>query len=232
MSDDATSHRERLRARELAALPAWYNPWAHLGATTVICLTAVVAALVQLHGVTPWEWLTIPGVFLFSNAFEWHIHRNALHRRAPGLYYLYERHTPMHHGVFTHDTMVIRSAREMKLVLIPPLAVLAIVVLVAPLSLGLRALFSPNAGWLFLATGSAYVLIYEYTHLAYHLPPASRIGRLPFMAALRRHHTAHHDPRLMQRWNFNVSFPIFDRILGTTAPSAAEAGKNPSAIVR
>jgi len=39
---------------------------------------------------------------------------------------------------------------------------------------------------------------------------------------LRRHHAAHHDPRLMTRYNFNVTFPIADRLFGTVAPAAAD----------
>ena len=32
---------------------------------------------------------------------------------------------------------------------------------------------------------------------------------------LRRHHQAHHDLGLMQRWNFNITFPICDAVFGT-----------------
>ncbi|MBK7399278.1 MAG: hypothetical protein IPJ34_24170 [Myxococcales bacterium] len=30
------------------------------------------------------------------------------------------------------------------------------------------------------------------------------------MRFLREHHRRHHHPRLMQRWNFNVTIPLFD----------------------
>jgi sterol desaturase/sphingolipid hydroxylase (fatty acid hydroxylase superfamily) len=32
---------------------------------------------------------------------------------------------------------------------------------------------------------------------------------------LRRHHAIHHDPRLMQRYNFNVTVPLWDWVRGT-----------------
>jgi len=35
------------------------------------------------------------------------------------------------------------------------------------------------------------------------------------MRTLRRLHTTHHDPRYMQRHNFNITFPICDAIFGT-----------------
>ena len=34
---------------------------------------------------------------------------------------------------------------------------------------------------------------------------------------LRRHHALHHDPKLMQKWNFNVSLPLWDLVRGTIA---------------
>ncbi len=76
-------------------------------------------------------------------------------------------------------------------------------------------LTTANVGWLFAATAIAYFPLYEWLHLAYHLDPDSPIGRLPGMASLRHHHTVHHDPMRMGRYNFNVSFPIADWVLGT-----------------
>ena len=61
----------------------------------------------------------------------------------------------------------------------------------------------------------AYVLSYEWLHLAYHLPPDSFVGRLPPIRFLRRHHATHHDPRLMMRWNFNITIPLWDLVRGT-----------------
>jgi sterol desaturase/sphingolipid hydroxylase (fatty acid hydroxylase superfamily) len=60
-----------------------------------------------------------------------------------------------------------------------------------------------------------YVVAYEWLHLAYHLPADSRIGRSRFIGWLRRHHATHHTPELMQRWNFNVTVPFADWVLGT-----------------
>ena len=33
---------------------------------------------------------------------------------------------------------------------------------------------------------------------------------------LRQHHATHHRPELMQTWNFNVNFPLWDWVRGTT----------------
>jgi sterol desaturase/sphingolipid hydroxylase (fatty acid hydroxylase superfamily) len=35
---------------------------------------------------------------------------------------------------------------------------------------------------------------------------------------LREQHRRHHHPRLMQRWNFNVTVPLWDWVRGTRVP--------------
>jgi sterol desaturase/sphingolipid hydroxylase (fatty acid hydroxylase superfamily) len=74
------------------------------------------------------------------------------------------------------------------------------------------------------------VLSYEWLHLAYHLPPDGRIGRLRAVAVLRRHHATHHATHLMNRWNFNVTVPLWDWVRGTIhhdvpAPAQPVAGR-------
>jgi hypothetical protein len=217
-ADDAAARRTQARERHLAETPGWYSPWGHLAGTAGIGVIVLFAALWNLGAVTATEWLTVPITFLFANLFEWHVHRNVLHRRFRPFLELYEKHTPMHHGVYVTEDMEIRSAKEFRLVLIPAVGVLGIVILNAPLAWGLATLFSPNVGWLFLLTASLYMVTYELSHLSYHLPRDSFIGRRKLVGFLRRHHARHHDPALMQRWNFNVTLPLFDWILRTYVP--------------
>ena len=68
---------------------------------------------------------------------------------------------------------------------------------------------------LFIATSLMFFLMYEWLHLAYHIPEGTRLGRNPLIAKLRSLHQRHHDPRLMKRWNFNVTVPLFDWLHGT-----------------
>jgi len=49
----------------------------------------------------------------------------------------------------------------------------------------------------------------------YHLPTRYAVARWPLVGRLRRLHQDHHDPRLMARYNFNITCPIGDRLLGT-----------------
>jgi len=45
---------------------------------------------------------------------------------------------------------------------------------------------------------------------------------------LRRHHRAHHDPRMMTRYNFNIVFPFTDWIMGSLMPQEQELAYVPN----
>ncbi len=212
------SRRELVRARALSSMSRWYNPWLHLGATMSIGLAVLAVALARLSDVRPLEWLVIPVVFVMANGFEWRVHKDVLHRRRRLLEVIYDRHTPQHHMIYTTADMEVRSTREFRLVMIPAFGVAGAVLVTAPWALLFAKVWSANAGWLLLVTASLYMVSYELFHLAYHLPATNPIGRIGVIRRLREHHAWHHDPRLMQRWNFNVTVPLFDWIHGTIAP--------------
>ena len=85
-------------------------------------------------------------------------------------------------------------------------------------------LLSPNVGFLFVFTAILYYLNYELFHFTYHVDPHSWLGRLPVIRRLRRHHVAHHNKVLMTRCNFNISYPICDRLFGTLYRGEEERG--------
>jgi sterol desaturase/sphingolipid hydroxylase (fatty acid hydroxylase superfamily) len=60
-----------------------------------------------------------------------------------------------------------------------------------------------------------YFLTYEWLHFCHHLPEDHPLARVAVLHRLRLHHQAHHDPALMNTQNFNITFPICDRIFGT-----------------
>jgi hypothetical protein len=207
--------RDALRARLVARIPAWYSPAAHLAVPSLFGLAIIAVAIVLIDGLRPWELLTIPVVYVLSNATEWRVHRDLLHRRHPLAKVLYDRHTPEHHMVYVTDDMAMRSPREFRLVLIPAYGIMLIFLGNLPVAAGLWALGWPNVGALFAATGMAYAVSYEWLHLCYHLPADSWLGRRRLIVALRRHHAVHHDPALMQTWNLNVTVPLWDWVRGT-----------------
>jgi Fatty acid hydroxylase superfamily len=218
--------RDAVRRKALAEIPWWYSPHAHLAATTgigLVVLAASIFSIARLERAVRWtDLLVIPAVVLFSNYYEWRVHRDVLHKRFWPFEVIYDKHTPMHHMVYVEEDMAIRSVKEFRLVLIPAAGVLGIVLGAAPVAFALAHLWSPAAGWLFLLTASLFMVSYEVLHLCYHAPATSFIGRRRLIARLRAHHARHHDPRLMQRYNFNVTVPLFDWIMGTMAPKRGE----------
>lgn len=210
--------RERARKRLTESMPRWYNPWLHLAATTGIGVACLVLGAVEVRHPTALELLVVPAVWLVANGFEWRAHKDILHKRVWPLEPIYDQHTPNHHAVYMTTDLEIRSYDEFRFVLMPAMGVLGIVVAMAPLAALVGLLLGANAGWLTLVSGGTYMVLYEISHLTYHLPSESFIGRLALVRVLRKHHARHHDPRLMNKWNFNVTIPLFDWLHGTIAP--------------
>lgn len=225
--------RDAVRRRVLAKAPRWYNPWVHLAVPSAFAIAIIVGALSLLERPVGWQWLTVPAVYLLTNMNEWYIHRDILHRRFVLAPVLYDRHTPEHHMIYVTDDMAIRDWREFHLVLIPAYGLFLIFVTLAPINALLWWLGLRNVALLYTATAMAYAVSYEWLHLSYHLPRDHWIGRRKLIEILRRHHAVHHDPRLMQRWNFNVTLPFWDWVQGTIvsdvagAVAAAEARRVP-----
>jgi hypothetical protein len=208
--------RDKLRAALVAEIPGWYSPWGHVLFPSVVGIAVIVGSLLALRDLRFLELLTVPIVYVISNATEWRAHKDLLHRRTPPLQMLYDRHTPQHHMVFVTSDMEVRNTREFRLVLIPFYGVLAILSVTVPVAVALTFGGLRNVGALFVATTTFYVLSYEWLHLSYHLPKESFIGRLGIIRVLRRHHATHHHPALMQKWNFNVTVPLWDWVRHTT----------------
>lgn len=197
-------------------IPGYYSGVFHLGFTSVASVAVVVFSILQLHSVTALEWLTIPATFLYANLAEYLGHRGPMHHPAGFLRLIYERHTLQHHRFFTDEAMQFDSSRDFHAVLFPPvLMVFFITAFALPVWALLVWLFSANVAYLFVATAIGYFLNYELLHFAYHTAPDSWVSRLPGMQVLRQLHTRHHDPALMQRYNFNISYPICDALFGT-----------------
>jgi sterol desaturase/sphingolipid hydroxylase (fatty acid hydroxylase superfamily) len=207
--------RARRRSEIVERIPSGYRPLLHLASPTVVCTALIAVALSRLRAPTAAELLTVPLALFFAFGVEWWLHKSVLHRRRPGMSGLHGRHELVHHAIFTHDDMAMRSRRELRLVLMPAPAVIGVALFNAPITLALGALAGSNVAWLYLATAMFFFLSYEWIHLSYHLPDDHPVGRLSVVRRLRELHRRHHDPRLMKRWNFNITIPVFDVIRGT-----------------
>jgi len=212
---DLEARREAFRAKTIGALPAGYSPVLHLAAPAIFCAIVFVACLSLVRDLRAAELWTVPLTLLSGFAFEWRVHKSILHRRIPGLSELYVRHELHHHVIYTYDDMTMRARREWRLVLMPAYAIVLVFGMLIPLGVGLWRLLGPNVALLHVATSMVFFLTYEWMHLAYHLPKEHPISRIGLIQRLRELHRRHHDPRLMKRWNFNVTFPLFDWLHGT-----------------
>ena len=197
-------------------VPAGYRGWRHLLFTFGIGGAAVAGAILQLEQVRPLEWLAIPLTFLYTNFAEYWGHRGPMHHLKRGLRPVYERHTRQHHRFFTDQRMELDGLGDLRAVLFPPvLMIFFFTAFALPLGLALAWAASPNVAWLYIATSLGYFLNYEFLHMAYHLPASHPVARWPLIGRLKRLHQAHHDPSLMARCNFNITYPIFDAVFGT-----------------
>ena len=205
---------EEFRAQARAeGIGPHYSGLLHFGFVNGLSLAIIAFAALQLRA-PRWSLVTVPITFLYANLVEWLAHRGPMHRPRRFLRLVYQRHTLLHHAFFTHQAMRLSSARDFKMVLFPPVLLIFFFGLFAlPIGLLLQALAGPNVAALFLITALGYYLLYEWLHLGYHL--GERAPR--FIESLRRHHATHHDPAWMTA-NFNITFPICDRLFGTSAP--------------
>lgn len=205
--------RERYRREHV---PAGYRGTRHLAFTFGMGGVALLACLAQLHDVRSLEWLAVPLTAVYANLAEYWGHRGPMHHRRRGLGLVYERHTRQHHRFFTASTMPVDGLDDLRAVLFPPvLATFFLAAFALPAALLLATLTTANVGWLFAATSLGYFLNYEFLHLAYHLPAGHAIARWAPVARLQRLHRTHHDPGLMARCNFNISYPLGDWLFGT-----------------
>jgi hypothetical protein len=225
MQPPGNAAREQLRAQLVTRwIPPTYSPRKHLLIPSTIGLLGVVAMLALLRSLRPVELWTIPLTLLMGFGLEWRVHKDLLHRRLPPFQILYDRHERLHHVVFTQKDMGLRGRHEMGLVLLPPFAIVLLLGMLLPLGLLMAQVLPRNCALLFVATSLGFFLLYEWLHLAYHLPVQTRIGQNSLIAQLRSLHQRHHDPRLMKRWNFNVTVPVFD-VLHRTLWSPARAAR-------
>lgn len=213
----ARPRERRSFSREDAVIPGWVLS-RHLART--LGIAAVIAALGGwlVAGGAWWVWLAVPPFWLVANVFEWAIHRYPMHRPlVPRV--LYKNHALIHHRAFDGTHQEIRSTRELSLVMMPWYTLLFVFASASPVVLAAWLVGGPALAGVFLLSAVSYFLFYEVVHTLHHLPTAtlrrSWWGHSRLLAGMRRHHHAHHRLDRMTEVNFNVTFAITDRLLGT-----------------
>jgi len=217
--------REQKRREMMAKVPDRYSGSAHWAFINVTTVLGIGLCLALLESPLWWEWLFVPGFFVFANGFEWWIHRGPMHHPTRGLRILYQRHTLQHHVFYPDDDMAFREPRELFYILFPPFALPVLLVVNLPIPLLLGSFVSANLAWLFFLSVLAYYFVYEWFHYVHHLPRDSWLGQRALVGWLRTQHTRHHELARMEKGNFNVSFPLWDWLLGTMLPEAESDGR-------
>lgn len=193
-----------------------YSGKFHFWFTTLWCLCLIISCIFFIKQPTWKELLIIPIGFLYINFAEYFGHKGPMHHRSKYLEKVFKRHTLQHHHFFTKVDFYFDTIQDAKAVLFPPvLLIFFFFAFALPVALLFYFLWSANAALLFLVTVFSYYLNYEWLHFIYHLPPTYFVANLPFIKTLRKLHHIHHDKQLMTKYNFNITYPIFDIIFGT-----------------
>ncbi|MCB1690457.1 MAG: hypothetical protein KDI33_18300 [Halioglobus sp.] len=212
-AEQVEQFRNEFRTKYISAR---YSGWRHLGLTVSITLLVMIACILALNNVLPLEWLAVPVTFVYANLTEYLGHKGPMHHKTRILPLPFQRHTVEHHAFFTETRTTFDNSRDFKAVLFPPVMLLFFFGGFAlPVGLLLYYTLSPNVAFLFVLTSAAYFLNYELLHFCYHIDENSWVSKLPFMSTLRRHHTFHHNRRLMSNYNFNITYPICDYLFGS-----------------
>jgi hypothetical protein len=210
---DTTVFRERYRQEYIGK---YYSGRLHFVFITLWCACGIGLCIYYIHQPTLLQLAIIPITFIYTNLFEYLGHRYPMHHRTRFLNAVFKRHTLQHHHFFTSENMNYDSVNDFRIVLFPPvLLIFFSLFFVLPVFAVIYHFFSLNAALLYVATTLAYYLNYEWLHLAYHLPQTHIVYRIPGLLTLRKLHFHHHDPHLMDKHNFNISYPVFDIIFRT-----------------
>ncbi|WP_144391966.1 sterol desaturase family protein [Pleionea sediminis] len=204
-----------------------YNGWLHISFSLLSAMLVIVFCSFSLSNVSNFEWLTVPLTFLYANLVEYVAHRFPMHRPIGWMKIIYQRHSRQHHRFFTDKAMSFKDSRDFCVVLFPPALIVGFFIAFAmPVALIINWLLSVNSALLFMITAFAYFINYELLHTAYHVNERSWLWKLSFMRKLRKLHFYHHEPKLMSRYNFNITYPIGDWLFGTYYSGNREQTKN------
>ena len=214
MSDRQADFRSVYRSR----IAGWYNGIVHVIVIYTIGATAMWMYAQFIHDPAWWEWAVVPATFLMCNIFEWFLHKYVMHRphTNPGLRAIYQRHTLNHHQFFTDQEMRFRDQKDWRVTFFPPYALVVFILMSSVGVAVLHMIATANIAWLFISSTTAMYLIYEFMHFCCHVDENWFVRWCPFVNTLRRHHTAHHNDKIMMERNMNLTFPIADWLFGTS----------------
>lgn len=195
----------------------WYSGVLHYLFNGTLLIGSTFFLFYQINDLKLVELLVIPIMLIVGNLAVYLIHRYPLHRKYKGVKDMtYGQHTLIHHRFYTSDHYQVAPDEESHSFFFPPIVVLLFCLVFLPFLYFVLSLFlSNNLLFLSLGMSSTYFILYEIVHYASHLPEGHWALKVGHFRRMRQHHLDHHNPRMMDRFNFNIVFPLFDHVFGT-----------------
>ena len=212
-----TPRQEKFRLEYKNQISPLYNGLVHIGFIYIVGILLIFYCYQHLDNPTL-AWLTIIPVAILGNLIEWAMHKYVMHRLIDvfALRSIYDRHTRQHHQYFTDTDYTIDSTREFRIVFFPWRVLTVLVVTGTLFGYIASQLINANTGYILFMTMIAHYLIYETFHYCCHVQENWFVRNMPFINTIRRHHASHHNLGIMMHKNMNLSFPIFDWVMGTS----------------
>ena len=220
MSDfDVEKYREYFRTKYVTQDAGYRylgitNGKLYLATIIFVTISAPTLALLQIETFHFYFFCLLPFYFIIANLVEYVLHRYPMHHKMKGLGFLFE-HVTVHHYFYGNEFYYNEEPRDNMAIFLPLLyfffisfdifLIAAVIYLFADLE---NALF-------FAAFAYLYYLMYEFLHFSSHAKEGSFLKKIPFIRKLSQNHLNHHKLELMETYNFNITFPIFDKLLGT-----------------
>lgn len=197
-------------------IPKHYSPALHLSFNLG---TLALLLIGHFSFVEVWDW-RIFGVLgftlLLGNLVVFLIHKYPLHRRMKLWSFPYDAHTVEHHRYFTYDNPVYHNSFDFFAVFFPWFVVFGFALVVQPLFFySTRFVLGPELAHVFAGATAGYFLLYEFVHWTSHLPANHFFLKIPWLKFMWNHHRVHHNPRLMNGYNFCIVQPLFDILFKT-----------------
>lgn len=205
---------QNFRLSYRSKISKYYNVYLHSTFVILVGVFVIIFFGSKLHNVQWIEGVAFVVGVLFFNVCEYYIHKSFGHRKNPVALLFYKRHTGDHHSFFSDDEMYFDQAQDWRVILFPPW----LVVVISVLLLGIwsaASILNQNMASLFSIAVMGSFLCYEIFHVCAHVPSGYWFTELPWIRMVRRLHTIHHRRHLMADRNFNILFPMMDKILKT-----------------
>tara|TARA_Y100001970_G_C14046122_1_gene756426 strand:- start:249 stop:908 length:660 start_codon:yes stop_codon:yes gene_type:complete len=197
-----------------------YSGWVNLMSNIGLCLAVLIGCLSQVKDMQLIELLAVPVTFLIVNFEEYLSHRWPSHQRIKGFRFLFKRHSMQHHRFFTHSEMYYEMPGDFEIVLFPTRILgFYFIVFGIPLAGVSYYFWGKNVALLSLSTAVFLFLNLDLLHFYFHLKPSAFFSKVmdlvPIFRRLKENHTIHHNPMLMMKGNYNITYPVMDILFKT-----------------